>query len=403
MSKRGSAWRGPATLLGLLGLIGCSDLLTEPPPSGDVFDAPFEGLSFAFNAQFARGDENFEKTFSIEEGLGPIFNNVGCESCHPGDGRGTIHEVFFRVSRGRDPALELGGPQIQDRSIPGVPAERVPPGVDVSPRLPPPVFGVGLIEAIPVETILANADPDDLDGDGISGRPNWVEAKPYVPITEIGGGPGKQLGRFGRKASVSSLLEQVVEAYHQDIGITSPFVPIENGHPQHGGPIGDTVPDPEISAATVLDTTMYVRLLAPPARGPRTPEVERGEVLFEEIGCAKCHVPTMRTGDHIVPQLRNVEVPLYSDLLLHDMGPELADYRPDGEATGTEWRTAPLWGLRLVEEFINGVPYYLHDGRTSDLTEAILLHGGEAERVRERFRSLSETDRAAILAFLKSL
>ena len=130
--------------------------------------------------------------------------------------------------------MSMGGAQFQDKAIPGVPLEILPDGVDKSTRLPPPVFGLGLIEAIPVETILANADPDDADQDGISGRPNWVEAPDFVPADEVGGGPGRQLGRFGRKASVSSLIQQNANAYHQDIGVTSGFIPQENPHPQSG-------------------------------------------------------------------------------------------------------------------------------------------------------------------------
>ncbi len=341
----------------------------------------------------------------VEDGLGPIFNNNACSSCHPGDGRATSAEVFLRISRGRDDLAEdVGGPQLQDRGIPGVPAESVPPGVDVSPRMAPPVFGVGLIEAIPVETILDHADEGDADGDGISGRPNWVEAAPYAPDYEIGGGPGQQLGRFGRKASVSTLLQQVTAAYHQDMGVTSDFAPVENPNPQHGSTaLGDTVADPEIPASTVLDTTMYVRLLMPPSRGPATVESTRGEVIFETIGCAVCHVPVMTTGDSPVPELRNVDAHLYSDMLIHDMGPELADNRPDGSATGVEWKTAPLWGTRLVADFTNGVAFYMHDGRTTDLGEAIELHGGEAAGVTAAYLALPSSEREALLAFVRSL
>ena len=394
-----------ALLILCLGLsAGCDDLLTEVPPAGDDFESPFEGLPTAFNAQFARGDDNFERVFTVETGLGPIFNNTGCEGCHPGDGRGTPSEAFFRFSRGDNLAFDIGGPQHQTRAIPGIPLEELPPGVDVSLRMPPPVFGVGLIEAIPVETILAYADPNDADGDGVSGRPNWVSAPTYVPAAEVGGGSGMQLGRFGRKASTSSLIQQVAEAYHQDIGITTDFIPVENPHPQQGGSaIGDTAPDPELPASTVLDTVVYVRLLAPPARGASTQQVEQGERLFTEIGCATCHVPTMTTGAHPLKPLSGVDVHLYSDLLLHDMGPELADYRPDGSATGTEWRTAPLWGTRLVADFTAGTPHYLHDGRATTLRDAIRPHGGEAQRSRDRFFALSEDDQLSLVAFLESL
>lgn len=397
-------WPGLAGLLGVA-LMGCDAMMTQLPLAGDDFESPLEGLSRELNAAFVEGDRNFEKAFSVDEGLGPIFNNVGCEGCHPGDGRGTPDLGFTRFSRGTDPAVDIGGPQHQDKAIAGIPPERVPEGVEVSFRMPPPVFGVGFIEAIPVATILAHADPDDEDGDGISGRPHWVTPAGFVPSHHVGGGDGPQLGRFSRKAQVSSLIEQVAQAYHQDIGITSDFIPQENQHPQAGGgmALGDGVADPEIPAATVLETTIYVRLLMPPARGRKTAEAMRGEELFGQIGCASCHVPSMRTGRGPIPELSEVDANLYSDLLLHDMGPALADYRPDGDASGSEWRTAPLWGTRLVADFLDGEEFYLHDGRARSLDEAIRLHGGEAEAARGRYEALDSDARQAVVAFVGSL
>ena len=395
---------GLAGLLGLA-LMGCDAMMTQVPTAGDDFESPLEDLSRDLNAAFVAGDENFEKAFAVAEGLGPIFNNVSCEGCHPGDGRGTPDQGFIRFSRGTDPAVDIGGPQHQDKAIAGIPLERVREGVDVSFRMPPPVFGVGLIEAIPVATILAYADPDDEDGDGISGRPHWVNPPDFVPAHHVGGGDGPQLGRFSRKAQVSSLIEQVALAYQQDIGITNDFIPRENQHPQVGGgmALGDRVADPEIPAATVLQTTMYVRLLKPPAQGQQTAEVMRGEELFGQIGCASCHVPKMRTGPSPIPELREVDAHLYSDLLLHDMGSGLADYRPDGDATGREWRTAPLWGTRLVGDFLDGEEFYLHDGRARSVDEAIRLHGGEAEGAKERYEALESGAQQALVAFVRSL
>jgi len=168
-------------------------------------------------------------------------------------------------------------------------------------------------------------------------------------------------------------------------------------------PRGDMVPDPEIPASTVLATVMYVRLLAPPNRGKETATVRQGESLFGQIGCESCHTPTMRTGPNQIEQLANVDAAIYSDLLLHDMGPGLADNRPDGDADGREWRTAPLWGLRLVAEFLGGKPFYMHDGRTSDLDEAVRMHGGEAENSAVRYAGLASAEQAAVVAFLNSL
>ena len=268
---------------------------TPPDPQaqapGDNFETPFDGLSPELQRAFALGEESFAREFTPEDGLGPIFNNTSCLVCHAGNGRGTPDLALIRFSRGLDLIMSMGGPQFQDKAIPGVPLEILPDGVDKSARLAPPVFGLGLIEAIPVATILSYADPDDEDQDGISGRPNWVEAPDFVPEGEVGAGPGRQLGRFGRKASVSSLIQQNAMAYHQDIGITSGFFPVENPHAQTGVD-WDTVPDPEIPESEVIETVMFVRLLALPPRGEITPELELGERHFEAIGCAACHVPT---------------------------------------------------------------------------------------------------------------
>lgn len=383
---------------------GCDTLMTDQPPAGDDFESPLDGLSNDLNAVFAAGDENFEKGFTVGEGLGPIFNNISCAGCHPGDGRGTPELGFFRFSRGADIVVGEGGAQHQDKAIPGIPLEEVPAGVDRSFRLPPPVFGVGLIGAIPVETIVANEDPEDADGDGISGRAHWVTAPDYVSEAHVGGGAGPQLGRFSRKAQVSSLLQQIAEAYQQDMGITNDFIPEENAHAQAGGvALGDRVPDPEIPASIVLETLMYVRLLAAPARGEITAAVQNGAGHFNDIGCASCHTPSMKTGPNSVPQLSEVDVNLYSDLLLHDMGAGLADNRPDRDASGSEWRTAPLWGTRIVPDFLGGAEHYLHDGRATTLDDAIRWHGGEAEAAKNAYEALSENERQDLVSFLKSL
>lgn len=386
---------------------GCDSLMTSSPTAGDDFASPLDDLDHDLMLVFLQGDENFAKPFTVAEGLGPIFNNISCEGCHPGDGRGTPETGFFRFSKDGDLLLGDGGPQHQDRVIPGarlIP-EGVPADADRSFRIPPPVFGVGLIEAIPEADILANADPDDADGDGISGRPNMVVPAPWVPGSHVGAGPGPQLGRFSRKAQVTSLLQQTAEAYNQDMGITSDFLPEENFHTQRSATVavGDVVVDPEISAATVLQTVMYIRLLAVPARGPITDAVRRGDDLFSNIGCADCHLPSFTTGPHEMPQLAGQTAALYSDLLLHDMGPGLADNRPDGDATGTEWKTAPLWGLRLVPEFLGGKEFYLHDGRATTLHDAILAHGGEADASRNAYAGLDAASQDDVVAFLKSL
>ena len=382
---------------------GCGNLLTTKPPAGERFDEPIAGLSNGELGSFQTGHTQFRKAFSIDEGLGPIFNNVSCASCHSGDGRGTPGNILVRFSRGTDLDLAEGGPQIQDKAIPGATAEQLPAGVDVSHRLPPPVFGVGLIEAIPESTILSHEDPNDADGDGISGRANWVTPAAYVPGTELGGGPGPRVGRFGRKASVSSLLQQTVEAYHQDMGITSEYRPSENVNPLAPAPAGvDRAPDPEVGSDKIDALMQYMRMLAPPDPGEWTDQRRRGEALFQSAHCATCHVPTMRTGAHDIEALAYKDVTLYSDLLLHDMGDGLADNRPDGSADGHEWRTAPLWGLRIAKEFLNGTLLLMHDGRAHSVDEAIRLHAGEATGAHDAYVAMPLADQQALDNFVES-
>ena len=388
-----------------LTLGACGDLLTSAPDPGDVFDGPVEGLTPAELAAFVRGDEEFGRRFSAATGLGPIFNDVSCAACHSGDGRGRPENALTRIGSPDDGMhSSLGGPQIQDRAIPGALAEAVPHGVPVSLRLPPPVFGAGLIEAIPESEILSRADPNDTNGDGISGRPNWVTPPSFVPHTEPGAGSALRIGRFGRKAQTSSILQQTVDAYLQDMGITTDFHPDENRNPMAGHPHdgADVVADPEVPVGTVFAVVNYLRLLAPPAPGAPNAIRERGSVLFNDIGCAMCHTPVLHTGHATTAALTNKPVALYSDLLLHDMGDALADQRPDGQANGREWRTTPLWGMRLIRQFLNGEVFLMHDGRARTIEEAILLHGGEAQRARNLFDALNAADRAALVEFVGS-
>lgn len=255
------------------------------------------------------------------------------------------------------------------------------PDIMTSPRIPSPVFGLGLLEAIPEQTILDLADPDDRNQDGISGHPNYVWD--VVQQTEM-------LGRFGWKANNPTLLQQTASAYVNDMGVTSPLFPETDG-------------SSEVNANTLKTATVYVQTLAVPARTLLDdPQVQQGEQLFISANCAACHVQTLHTGDHDIPALVNQTIQAYTDLLLHDMGTRLADHRPDFQATGLEWRTPPLWGIGLTQTVL---PYssYLHDGRARSLEEAILWHGGEAEASKEAFRSLSEGDRTALVRFLKSL
>jgi CxxC motif-containing protein (DUF1111 family) len=377
-------------------------LTTKPDPS-DRFDEPVPGLDNGELGDFQDGHEQFRKAFSIEEGLGPIFNNVSCASCHSGDGRGRTENILTRFSRGADLVPGEGGPQIQSQAIPGATREQLPNGVDVSFRLPPPVFGVGFLEALTESTILTNEDPGDSDADGISGRANWVTPAAYVPATEPGGGTAPRVGRFGRKAQVSSLLQQTVEAYHQDIGMTTPQRPTDNVNPLAPAPDGlDEASDPEVAGNHVADVIQYMRMLAAPAPGEWTDRRRQGETLFTSARCNACHIPVMRTGTHEIEAISNHDIALYSDLLLHDLGDELADNRPDGSADGREWRTAPLWGLRVARDFLGGQLLLLHDGRARSVGEAIRLHGGEAAASRDAFLGMTPEERGALLDFVES-
>lgn len=383
---------------------GCSKLLPTQPALGQRFDQPLEGLDNGELGDFQLGQIQFRRAFTIREGLGPVFNNSACIACHSADGRGSTENTLVRFSRGADLIPGEGGPQLQTKAIPGAEPEELPSGVDVSPRLPPAVSGIGLIEAISDSSILLNADPSDVNGDGISGRPNYVPAAAFVPPTEIGGGPGLHVGRFGHKAQVPALLQQVVGAYHQDMGITSSYEPVENTNPLASTVVPglDQAPDPEVTDNEVRVVTQYVRELAPPNPGEWTDRRRRGQTVFETVRCAGCHVARLHTGWHPIAALANRDVTLYSDLLLHDLGPEDADNRPDGDADGQEWRTTPLWGMRIQREFLDGRLLLLHDGRAHSVDEAIRQHGGEAAAIRDAYLALPAEDRAALVDFVES-
>jgi len=291
--------------------------------------------------------------------------------------------------------------------------------VATSPRMGMPMFGLGLLEAIPEADILALADPDDQDGDGISGRANWV----YDVVKAQRGDPMPlSLGRFGWKASTPSVLAQGAGAYQGDMGITSYLFPTESiaGTPLYTsyratnpGDDGQAASGYEANETVVKQVMFYSSTLAVPARRNVTdPQVLQGARLFESTKCVACHTPSFTTGAHpglwgpsgITPinSVQGQKIYPFTDLLLHDMGPGLADGRTDFQASGSEWRTRPLWGIGLTET-VNPLAGYLHDGRARTLEEAVLWHGGEAEAQKEAFRTMSAADRAALIAFLKSL
>ena len=412
-----------APLLLLAPLLGACDLLAPAaPPEDQVLDGTIAGMSPSQVGQHVSGDEEFGRVFAAADGLGPIFVAAGCEQCHVGDGKG--HPVFSLVRFGRadgarvDPMLEAGGPQLQHRAIPGFVPETVPAEATYVTRLlPPSVSGLGYLDAVDDTTLAALADPDDRDGDGVSGRLQILEPGDLLeravalearstPGARSRGLPreGGYVGRFGRKASTVNLLHQTVSAYQQDMGVTSDLLGEDLFNPAIGNGASDRVADPEVSGAAVADVVFYLKTLrAPSRRDASDPEVRAGEAVFASIGCATCHVPTLRTGRSEIAVLDRVEFHPYTDLLLHDMGPALDDGYSEGRALGSEWRTPPLWGLGVQASLQGGRAFYMHDGRAGTLPEAIELHGGEAAASREAFRRLAEPERRALIRFLLSL
>jgi CxxC motif-containing protein (DUF1111 family) len=266
----------------------------------------------------------------------------------------------------------------------------------LSPRVASQMIGLGLLEAVPDDALLALADPGDKNADSISGRVN------HVPDPQSG---ALRIGRFGWKANQPDLPSQNAGAAFGDIGLTNPLFRTENCTPaQEKCRAAPVAPEIDLSDKFFAKLNLYTRLIAVPAqRSADDPLVKKGEALFNTFGCAACHVTMLRTGANTaLPELANQSFHPFTDLLLHDMGDGLADNRPDFEASGKEWRTPPLWGLGLVET-VNGHNRLLHDGRARGFAEAILWHGGEGEAAKELFRSAAREERDALVRFLRSL
>lgn len=403
-SRRGSFWISlPAIFLAA----GCARV----PQPGE----PLSGLTSAQRAEFEAGRLVFERTFDAAAGLGPLFNSDACAECHedPVVG-GTGDEIELHASAGRfdsqprivvaahrptvlqpfdpdatcDLLVERGGPVFQRQvtealaAALGIDREPVPAAADTAQRTSPDLFGFGLLDAVSDGEILRRADPEDANRDGISGRPNhFVDGR---------------LGRFGRKAFVPTLAEFNAGAFPVEMGITVPQIPEEGtigGLPIPPGV--DPLPEPELDAAAVGAANAFVRFLAPPPYERPRGAARTGERVFEQLRCDACHVPALRTGPSDVRALSHRRVRAYTDLLLHDMGPALADICL-GEASPAEFRTEPLMGLRFAARF-------LHDGRAASLEEAVTMHAGEAARARDAFLALPESRRQALLAFLAGL
>lgn len=391
-------------------LSGCDALMTSAPPSQELLAEPIEGLTSSQLLNHLRGDEEFRRVFAESDGLGPIFVSASCESCHIGDGKGhglTTLTRFGRYVDGVwDPLTEHGGPQLQGRGIAGYPAEVIPGhAAGITRLLPPAVTGLGYLEAIPDQTLLDLADPTDADGDGISGVAHFVDAPEYLRnAASRVQRDGKVIGRFGFKAASVDLMHQTVKAYREDMGITSDFDMNDQVNVLAGHSTGDNVADPEAPASVVDNVIFYLRTLkAPPRRDENSPHVIAGKMRFVEIGCGGCHRPELRTGVSDVAALSEQGIQPYTDLLLHDMGPDLDDGYTEGSALSSEWRTTPLWGIGLAATTQGGNARYMHDGRASSIREAISFHGGEAAASRARFNSLTHDQQEELIRFIRSL
>lgn len=414
----------------------------------EAFSRPMPGLSEDERGQFTRGRSLFNQSWvaapardSEVDGLGPLYNRLACVSCHARNGRGLPPQrlgermlaMLVRLSvPGQGPH---GGPrphpaygdQFNEEGIPGVPGEgrvslrwrpvehRLVSGerrtlrapqlrfaelaygplgqVLTSPRVGQQLVGMGLLDAVPADALLARAA--QAKPDGVRGRVNQVWSVSQSQHT---------VGRFGHKANMASLREQIAGAFLGDLGITSALHPQENCTSVQTAcqqaPSGGA---PELDDSQLDAVTFYLAQLEPPAPRPLpAAELRRGQALFARAGCAVCHLPSLRTAAQATtPRLAGRELAAYTDLLLHDMGPGLADGRPDFAASSREWRTAPLWGVGLTRVISEGEGY-LHDGRARTLEEAVLWHDGEARRARLRFEGFSAADRAALLRFVAS-
>ena len=404
-----------------------------------------ELLFFVGNSFFNQNWVQSPSSTTTRDGLGPYFNSRSCSGCHFKDGRGQPQASIGQLSQGLIIRLSVAGKgphgepvpesnyglQFQEQAIDGVNREgryeliwqeiagNYPDGTSyilrkpeinftelnygnlndqimISPRVAPQMIGLGLLEAISENTILKFADENDTNGDGISGRPNYV----WNSIEQK-----NQMGRFGWKANQPTILQQISAAFNGDIGITTPYFPnenLENSQKQYenfsnGG-------SPEIENDDLEKMLLYSSTLAVPARrNVDDKNVLAGKEIFKEVGCNACHIEKIQTGTHQkFSILSDQTIRPFTDLLLHDMGEGLADNRPDFLAEGNEWRTPPLWGIGLFET-VNKHTFYLHDGRARNIEEAILWHGGEAENAKKEFQQLAKPQREQLLIFLESL
>jgi len=385
----------------------CEKMLPKAPKADEVMDAPIEGLTKVQNKLFLDGAEEFDEIYTAENGLGPIFVATSCSGCHSGDNKGhpfTALTRFGQTDTTGNLFLAFGAPQIQHRAILGHIGEIVPAGASATKFIAPIAAGVGFLELVSDQDILAMADENDMNGDGISGAPNWNTIPSWVtPFPNAVTKNRKHICRFGRKASTYNLHQQTVGAFNNDMGITSSFIPT---NPFNYLEVTTSTPnnDVEISDKGINATVFYLQVLQTPIQRNQTDAVvQRGKDVFIQIGCEACHKQTLKTGSSPVPQLGYKEFHPYTDLLLHDMGVELNDNYTEGSAMASEWRTTPLWGVGLSSSSQGGLMYLMHDGRARTFTEAIQLHGGEGNVSRTKYNQLNDTDKLALTKFLESL
>ncbi len=388
-------------MLIVITLMACEKLTPAIREDDELLDGPVDGLNNSQSLQFLKGDIAFnDQVFTAETGLGSIFVATSCGSCHAGDGKGhpfTTLTRFGQTDSTGNHFLNQGGPQLQNRALPGFMPEQIPFGATFSKFTPPANTGLGFIELVSDADILAMADPNDVNGDGISGVPNWKIVPSYLihHPNAISQG-GKYICRFGKKAGAYNLLHQTVNAYNQDIGITSVYEPYDV--------FSGLETDPEVSTQILNDVVFYLQTLkAPIQRNQNDQVVINGKNIFIQTGCESCHKQTLKTGYSPVDALSFKEFHPYTDLLLHDMGPGLDDGYTEGNAKTSEWRTPPLWGLGLSTNSQGGKYFLLHDGRAHSIEEAIQMHGGEATTSKNRFNQLLQTEKDAMIKFLESL
>lgn len=369
----------------------CTKLQPKAPADDELLDGAIEGLTYDQSRQFLAGDVAFnDEIFTSQTGLGSVFVATSCGSCHAGDGKGTPFTTLTRFGQTDSTGnqfLHLGGPQLQNRALPGFTPEQIPSGATFSKFTPPANTGLGFLELVSDADILAMADPTDANNDGISGVPNYEYLPAFVqPFANAIPQGGKYIHRFGKKAAAYNLLHQTVNAYNQDMGITSTFNPKDVYS-------GNNI-DPEVSDLTIHNVVFYLQTLkAPIQRNQNDAEVIQGKNLFTQIKCASCHTPELTTGISSVAALSNKTFFPYTDLLLHNMGSNLDDGYTEGSAKTFEWRTPPLWGLGLSPNSQGGQYFLLHYGRAKSIEEAIQMHSGEALQSKNNFTNLPQAEK----------